>query len=193
MSNNIAEAITAKNEVIAQQGTSLDTVLTALEGKAAASGSSGEVWEKVAELTTTEDVQEVNFSPNNLNQYTKLMLEFDMNHSSAYAGYLNVNGKNASFFALWKFDYGSYLNQYGQILLSPSGISEAPTVIHGWQRNLGQQKTISSNTIRSGEGELATGRLLYNYESVFPCTKIRIWHGGTIVSGSLFILWGCKK
>ena len=37
MSNNIAEAITAKNEVIAQQGTSLDTVLTALEGKAAGS------------------------------------------------------------------------------------------------------------------------------------------------------------
>lgn len=192
MSNNIAEAITAKNEVIAQQGTSLDTVLTALEGKAAGSGS-GEVWEKVAELTTTEDVQEVNFSPNNLNQYTKLMLEFDMNHSSAYSGYLNVNGKNASFFALWKFDYGSYLNQYGQILLSPSGISEAPTVIHGWQRNLGQQKTISSNTIRNGEGELSMGRLLYNHESVFPCTKIRIWHGGTIVSGSLFILWGCKK
>lgn len=47
MSNNIAEAITAKNEVIAQQGTSLDTVLTALEGKAAGSGSSGEVWEKL--------------------------------------------------------------------------------------------------------------------------------------------------
>lgn len=39
MSNNIAEAITAKNEVIAQQGTSLDAVLTALEGKAAGSGS----------------------------------------------------------------------------------------------------------------------------------------------------------
>lgn len=38
MSNNIAEAITAKNEVIAQQSTSLDTVLTALEGKAAGSG-----------------------------------------------------------------------------------------------------------------------------------------------------------
>ena len=159
----------------------------------AAGSGSGEVWEKVAELTTTEDVQEVNISPNNLNQYTKLMLEFDMNYSSAYSGYLNVNGKNSSFFALWKFDYGSYLNQYGQILLSPSGIPEVPTVIHGWQRNIGQQKTISSETIRKGEGELATGRLLYNYESVFPCTKIRIWHGGTIVSGSLFILWGCKK
>lgn len=35
MSENIAEAITAKNEVIAEQGTSLDAVLTALEGKAA--------------------------------------------------------------------------------------------------------------------------------------------------------------
>jgi hypothetical protein len=39
MSNNIAEAIAAKNEVIAAQGTSLDTVLSALEGKAAGSGS----------------------------------------------------------------------------------------------------------------------------------------------------------
>lgn len=47
MSNNIAEAIASKNEVIAAQGTSLDTVLTALEGKAAGSGSSGEVWEKL--------------------------------------------------------------------------------------------------------------------------------------------------
>lgn len=39
MSNNIAEAIAAKNEVIAAQGTSLDTVLSALEGKAAGSKS----------------------------------------------------------------------------------------------------------------------------------------------------------
>ena len=39
MSNNIAEAIASKNEVIAAQGTSLDTVLTALEGKAAGGGS----------------------------------------------------------------------------------------------------------------------------------------------------------
>lgn len=45
MSNNIAEAIASKNEVISAQGASLDTVLTALEGKAAGSGSSGEVWE----------------------------------------------------------------------------------------------------------------------------------------------------
>ena len=58
MSNNIAEAITAKNEVIAQQGTSLDTVLTALEGKAAGSGS-GEVWEKVADVTLTEQVNSI--------------------------------------------------------------------------------------------------------------------------------------
>lgn len=39
MSNNIAEAIASKNEVISAQGTSLDAVLTALEGKAAGSGS----------------------------------------------------------------------------------------------------------------------------------------------------------
>lgn len=39
MSNNIAEAITSKNEVISAQGASLDAVLTALEGKAAGSGS----------------------------------------------------------------------------------------------------------------------------------------------------------
>lgn len=97
MSNNIAEAIASKNEVIAAQGTSLDTVLTALEGKAAgsgsdislgitsaavgqtikvkavnaqgmptaweaadmASGSSGEVWEKVADVTLTEQVNSI--------------------------------------------------------------------------------------------------------------------------------------
>lgn len=39
MSKDITEAITAKNEVIAEQGTSLDAVLTALEGKAAGSGT----------------------------------------------------------------------------------------------------------------------------------------------------------
>lgn len=59
MSNNIAEAIAAKNDVIAAQGTSLDTVLTALEGKAAGSGSSGEVWEKVADTTLTEQVNSI--------------------------------------------------------------------------------------------------------------------------------------
>lgn len=59
MSNNIAEAIASKNEVIAAQGTSLDTVLTALEGKAAGSGSSGEMWEKVADVTLTEQVNSI--------------------------------------------------------------------------------------------------------------------------------------
>ena len=59
MSNNITEAIASKNEVIAAQGTSLDAVLTALEGKAAGSGSSGEVWEKVADVTLTEQVNSI--------------------------------------------------------------------------------------------------------------------------------------
>lgn len=59
MRNNIAEAIAAKNEVITAQGTSLDTVLSALEGKAAGSGSSGEVWEKVADTTLTEQVNSI--------------------------------------------------------------------------------------------------------------------------------------
>ena len=59
MSNNIAEAIASKNEVISAQGTSLDTVLSALEGKAAGSGSSGEVWEKVADTTLTEQVNSI--------------------------------------------------------------------------------------------------------------------------------------
>lgn len=164
---------------------------TSWEAADMVSGSE-EVWEKVAELTVAEDVTQVDFSPNNLNRYTKLMLEFNMNHSSTYSGLLNVNGRNASYFALWRFDYGAYLNQYGQILLSPSGIPEAPTVIQGWQRNNQKQQTISSNTIRAGSGALATARLLYNFESVFPCTTIHIYHGGTIVAGSLFILWGCK-
>lgn len=59
MSNNIAEAIASKNEVISAQGASLDAVLTALEGKAAGSGSSGEVWEKVADVTLTEQVNSI--------------------------------------------------------------------------------------------------------------------------------------
>lgn len=59
MRNNIAEAIASKNEVISAQGTSLDAVLTALEGKAAGSGSSGEVWEKVADTTLTEQVNSI--------------------------------------------------------------------------------------------------------------------------------------
>ena len=59
MSNNIAEAIASKNEVISAQGASLDAVLTALEGKAAGSGSSGEVWEKVADTTLTEQVNSI--------------------------------------------------------------------------------------------------------------------------------------
>lgn len=59
MSENIAAAIAAKNTEIAQQGESLDAVLTALEGKAAGSGSSGEVWEKVADVTLTEQVNSI--------------------------------------------------------------------------------------------------------------------------------------
>ena len=41
MSENIAAAIAAKNEEIAQQGESLDAVLSALNGKAAGSGTGG--------------------------------------------------------------------------------------------------------------------------------------------------------
>lgn len=54
MSNNIAEAIASKNEVIAAQGTSLDTVLTALEGKAAGSSLTMH-----ATITPTENAQTI--------------------------------------------------------------------------------------------------------------------------------------
>lgn len=59
MDDRIENAFTSTENKIAQQSTSLDTVLTALEGKAAGSGSSGEVWEKVAEVTTTEEVASI--------------------------------------------------------------------------------------------------------------------------------------
>lgn len=47
MDDRIENAFTNTENKIAEQSTSLDTVLTALEGKAAGSGSSGEVWENV--------------------------------------------------------------------------------------------------------------------------------------------------
>lgn len=47
MDDRIENAFTNTENKIAEQGTSLDTVLTALEGKAAGSGSSGEVWELI--------------------------------------------------------------------------------------------------------------------------------------------------
>lgn len=152
-----------------------------------------EKWELVQELTVAEDVSAVEFAPENLNQYKKLLLEFDMNHSSAHSGGLSANGREASAYRLWKFDYGNYLNQCGQILIAPSGISRAPTKIDGWGGNNSNKKTTPSTThIRSAEGELQNSRQKYIYESVFPCTKLRVWHGGTIVAGSIFVLWGCK-
>lgn len=45
MDDRIENAFTNTENKIAEQGTSLDTVLTALEGKAAGSGSSGKMWE----------------------------------------------------------------------------------------------------------------------------------------------------
>lgn len=152
-----------------------------------------EKWELVQELTVAEDVSAVEFAPENLNQYKKLLLEFDMNHSSAHSGGLSANGREASAYRLWKFDYGNYMNQVGQILIAPSGIPRAPTKIDGWGGNNSNKKpTPSTAHIRSAEGELQNSRQKYIYESVFPCTKLRVWHGGTIVAGSIFVLWGCK-
>lgn len=59
MDDRLEAAFTGAENTIAAQGTSLDTVLTALEGKAAGSGSSGEVWEKVADVTLTEQVNSI--------------------------------------------------------------------------------------------------------------------------------------
>lgn len=59
MDDRIENAFTNTENKIAEQGTSLDTVLSALEGKAAGSGSSGEVWEKVADTTLTEQVNSI--------------------------------------------------------------------------------------------------------------------------------------
>lgn len=54
MSENIAAAIAAKNEVIAQQGTSLDEVAAVLETKAA--GGGGGHWETVLDTVWEQDV-----------------------------------------------------------------------------------------------------------------------------------------
>lgn len=55
MDDRIENAFTNTENKIAEQGTSLDTVLSALEGKAAGSGSSGEVWETLTEATLEEE------------------------------------------------------------------------------------------------------------------------------------------
>lgn len=59
MDDRIENAFTNTENKIAEQSASLDTVLSALEGKAAGSGSSGEVWEKVADVTLTEQVNSI--------------------------------------------------------------------------------------------------------------------------------------
>lgn len=59
MDDRIENAFTNTENKIAEQSASLDAVLTALEGKAAGSGSSGEVWEKVADTTLTEQVNSI--------------------------------------------------------------------------------------------------------------------------------------
>lgn len=59
MDDRIENAFTNTENKIAEQSASLDTVLTALEGKAAGSGSSGEMWEKVADVTLTEQVNSI--------------------------------------------------------------------------------------------------------------------------------------
>lgn len=58
MSENIAAAIAAKNEVIEQQGEALDAILTALQSKAA--GGTDDVWELINEITIAEDAEESN-------------------------------------------------------------------------------------------------------------------------------------
>lgn len=151
-----------------------------------------EKWELVQELTIAEDVSAVEFAPENLNQYKKFLLEFDMNHSLGSSGGLSANGREASPYWLWKFDYGNYMNQVGQILIAPSGISRAPTKIDGWGENNKETTTPSTFHIRKAENGLRNSRQIYSYESVFPCTKLRVWHLGTIVAGSIFVLWGCK-
>ncbi len=77
MSNNIAEAIAAKNEVIAEQSDSLDTVLSALEGKAAGSGSGGgdEKWEKIADINILADTSM--YILGNLGTYHKIKVMMD--------------------------------------------------------------------------------------------------------------------
>ncbi len=186
MSNNIAEAIASKNEVIAAQGTSLDTVLTALEGKAAGSGSSGEMWEKVRDETTTEDITEWRYTSEALKVYKKFKFDFTYELNTADSDRLFLNGRNSSAFRVFGAGYSAdKFRRIAGIIY----IDEAKDVVVA-------EGAVQKNKIAIAENFEGT-RMRYEQSdtiSQFPISCIGFRpNTATIVTGAKFRVWGSKQ
>lgn len=155
-----------------------------------------EKWELVQELTVAEDVTAVELSPENLSQYRKLLFEYIMNISTAYSGCLTANGRDSTAYAIWWFPYGNNFYHKGQVLIEPSifpeSLSKFGAKVSGWRTFSGnRQEKLDLFTVRNGDGENTFSKYNVNCAAM-PYTKLKVWHGGTIMAGSKFAVWGCK-
>lgn len=222
MDDRIENAFTNTENKIAEQSTSLDTVLTALEGKAAGSGDislgltsaavgqtikvktvdtdgrptsweaadmgsgSGEVWEKVCDETTTEDINEWRHTSEALKAYKKLKFDFNYQISAADSDRLFFNGRNSSSFAIFGAGYSG--DKFRKItgVIYPDEIKGVVVAEGGVQKQA--SVAISSNL----QGAAAWWEQS-DTVSQFPISSIGFRaNTAAIVAGSRFKVWGCK-
>lgn len=186
MDDRIENAFTNTENKIAEQSASLDTVLTALEGKAAGSGSSGEVWEKVCDETTTEDIKEWRYTSEALKVYKKFKFDFTYELNTGDSDRLFLNGRNSSAFRVFGAGYSAdkfrritgiiYIDEVKNIVVAEGAVQKNKTAFdenfEGTRMRYEQSDTISQFPIRS--------------IGFRPNTA-------TIVTGAKFRVWGSKQ
>lgn len=149
-----------------------------------------ETWDLIQDITTAEDVGSVSFT--DLQDYSKLCLEFKFNIDSASQVFLNVNGATASDYAIGNITYANA--GYRSMLVS---IFTDPCI--GVTRTVGSvtSQTSAKDNITWAENNV-TRTVLHDRYTIhtgaqFPISTLKIWTNvGNIVSGGKLRLWGVK-
>lgn len=153
---------------------------------AAGSGSSGEVWEKVCDETTTEDIKEWRYTSEALKVYKKFKFDFTYELNTGDSDRLFLNGRNASAFCVFGAGYSAdkfrritgiiYIDEVKDIVVAEGAVQKNKTAFDenfkGTRMRYEQSDTISQFPIRS--------------IGFRPNTA-------TIVTGAKFRVWGSKQ
>lgn len=150
-----------------------------------------ETWELLGDVTLEEDASSVIFSDIGLENYKKFAYEFSANVDSGTQVFVNVNGANATTYAVGNIPYAGagYRRMRGEIMQNLRGYTL------GWFATYSSTSADGDLEWPDRDGMYLTVREKFvSFKSAqFPISTIKIWvNAGNMKAGGRIMLWGAK-